>query len=225
MGLDGWAVNAWPEKDSDSVQAGDSWVPRKFKVWAVKNYGDFDVDLACTTENGRSVGVSGCFVSSHDPGRSSPWITTSLLRQIPLTALARVGMGSLAMRRDAAGAWEQVIPDDKRHRWGDVTIWQTDGPPEDDPRTAVIATELEEEWVARLEEDYGKLVEAKRGAGVRDGEWWQRLARAYIDALENGEPRGEAVAKAMHLSTQAAKNAITQARKNGYDLPKRGRMK
>jgi hypothetical protein len=103
--------------------------------------------------------------------------------------------------------------------------WRWDGPPEDEPRTAVVATDLDEEWVARLEEDYGKLVEEKRGSGVRTDEWWQRLARAYHDALENGEPRGEGVAKAMHLSTQAAKNAITQARKIGYDLPKRGRTK
>jgi hypothetical protein len=133
-------------------------------------------------------------------------------------------MWSVAMRRDAAGSWEQVIPDSKRHRLSDVTTLQIDGPPEDEP-LVVVATDLGEEWVARLEEDHGKLVEEKRGVGVRTDEWWQRLARAYHDALENGEPRGEAVAKAMHLSTQAAKNAITQARKLGYDLPKRGRTK
>jgi hypothetical protein len=129
------------------------------------------------------------------------------------------------MRRLAPGRWERVIPDDKRSRWSDVTHWQADPDDGDEPPTAVRASDLDEDWVARLEKEFGKLVEARRGAGTRTDAWWRKLESAYLKALESGEPRGEAVAKAMNLSLQAAKNAITDARKRGYNLPKGGRAK
>jgi hypothetical protein len=112
-----------------------------------------------------------------------------------------------------------------RHRWSDVTVWETDPPDEDEPRTTIRVTDLDPEWLARLEKDHVKLVEARRGVGVRTDEWWRTVERAYLDAIEKREHTAAAVAKAMHLSSQAAKNAITEARKRGYNLPKRGRVK
>jgi hypothetical protein len=123
---------------------------------------------------------------------------------------------------NAAGEWERVIPEEMRHRWSDITIWQTD-PPE--PRTAIQVSDLDPEWLARLEKDHVKLIEAKRGPGVRTDEWWRKIEEAYLDAIERREHTGTAVAKAMKLELQSAKNAITEARRRGYNLPKRGRVK
>jgi len=70
-----------------------------------------------------------------------------------------------------------------------------------------------------------KLIETKRGPGVRTDEWWRKIEEAYLDAIERREHTGTAVAKAMKLELQSAKNAITEARRRGYNLPKRGRVK
>jgi hypothetical protein len=76
-----------------------------------------------------------------------------------------------------------------------------------------------------MPKDSGSASSRRRGVGVRTDEWWRTVERAYLDAIEKREHTAAAVAKAMHLSSQAAKNAITEARKRGYNLPKRGRVK
>jgi hypothetical protein len=182
------------------------------------------VSLECSTVNGRSVDVRKCgLFTSADPEAR---ITAEALRRVPLAALAKAGMWAAAMRRNHAGEWDHVIPDEIRHRISDVTVWQADsGSPDDEPRTWIQLTDLDPKWVEKLEKAHGKLVEEKRGPGVRTETWWKNLERAYLDAIENHEPTGEAVARAMHMSLQSAKNAITEARRCGYNLPKRGRVK
>jgi hypothetical protein len=222
MALDGWVVSTSAAKGARGVRVGEAWVPSRFTVWAEKDYGDIDVELQCSTDNGRSVDVRECHVrvvAPHDR------ITTSLLRQVPVGTLGRLGMWAAAMRRDAAERWERVIPEEMRQRWSDVTVWQTDPPDEDEPRTTIRVTDLDPEWLARLEKDHVKLIEARRGVGVRTDEWWRKIEEAYLDAIERREHTGTAVAEAMNLELQSAKNAITKARKLGYNLPKRGRVK
>jgi len=220
MGLEGWVVDAYATKGKGAVRVGDAWLPKRFTVQANRGWADIDVELRCSTSNGRSVNVESCHVSTNPYDT----VTTTLLREIPVAGLARMGLWALAVRRRATGGWEPVIPDDKRLRWTDATHWQVE-PGDAPPATAIKPSDLDTDWLSDLEKEYGKLVEARRGAGTRSEAWWRKLEAAYLEALEDGELRGDAVANAMKLSKQAAKNAISQARKLGYNLPKGGRAK
>lgn len=63
-----------------------------------------------------------------------------------------------------------------------------------------------------------------RGSGARDAEL-ERAAEAYREALSRGEPTGEAVRRALHVSPSTARKRILEARAAGFVPPPKTRTR
>jgi hypothetical protein len=216
--------------------SGDVFVPKYFDVHASLQHVREDepldvgfwVELGCQTFNGRDAYanevkvVAPVQVLPGDPlGRG---VTGGLLRNIPVKRLANWGLRLIAMERSEAGEWHRVMPETERGRF---TLKST---------TAAGVTErpglnlwaIDADIKATLEETFGAAKTQKVGRRpTRDEKFWDEIAAAYCGAVENHEPTIDAVQKLLgpYYSRGYVKNLITEARKRGYDLPKRGRVK
>jgi hypothetical protein len=151
-------------------------------------------------------------------------VTGSLLRDIPVNRLAKWGLRLIAMERNEVGEWHPVIPETARARF----TWESHTSAGRTARPGLDLWAIDAEIKATLEKTFGAAKTEKLGRrSPRDENFWEEIAAAYRGAVEHHEPTIDAVQKVLgpYYSRGDVKNLITEARKRGYNLPKRGRVK
>lgn len=209
---DGYAINV----------GGEVYVPSRFNVYAEievdvtqqddtarHSVPDYRVELRCSTESGRDVSVARVEVEG-----VGGEVTGAVLREIPVTRLAKWGLRLIARERTGSGEWRPVIPESSRGR-----------PP--GRRGVINLREVEDELVEHLEKTFGAAKRERAGGpSTRDEKWWHVIETAYLDAIENRKSTIDTVHQAVgvYYSRGYVKNLISEARGLGYDLPRRPRV-